>query len=127
MNALSEAQKYKDACAAAEDAAEEEARRRFKYYQDIYYLEKEIQDRVVDAHRKLQRLRRSALEAGFSHLVPKSTIVPGFNEENRNTSQDTINRLIHRLDDTELDLLYAARAEKDDNGNRGGSPLREEI
>jgi len=35
-------QRYKNACIAAEDAAEEEARRRFKHYQDMYYVERAL-------------------------------------------------------------------------------------
>jgi len=96
QRAISEAQRYKDACTAAEEAADKEAQRRFKHYQDMYYVEKAIQRKLAEARTKLERLTRRAKEAGFQ---VESVSLP----RNR-PSQDSIDGFITRLGVTDWRL-----------------------
>ncbi|KDR79245.1 hypothetical protein GALMADRAFT_208688 [Galerina marginata CBS 339.88] len=98
--AINDALRYKDACSAAEDTAEEEARRRFKHYQDMYYLEKALQEKSAEAHKKLQKLFKCARQAGFTHLAPPSRRTADGRESR--ASHDSIDRFIDRVDNRKL-------------------------
>jgi hypothetical protein len=102
QRAISEAQCYKDACIAAEDAADKEARRRFKHYQDMYYVEKALQEKSADAHAKLERLLRRARQAGSK--VKGTSPAPMAEDDSPRSSQDSIRGFINRLDKAEWSL-----------------------
>ncbi|KAF8159592.1 hypothetical protein B0H34DRAFT_796822 [Crassisporium funariophilum] len=96
--AIAQAQRYKDACVAAEDAAEEEARRRFKQYQDICNLEKSLHEKSVAAHAKLQKLMKNARDAGYGKILPARRQNTQDTQDESLTSHDAIRGLINRLE-----------------------------
>jgi len=93
---------YKDACIAAEDAADEEARRRFKHYQDMYYVERALQEKSADAHAKLERLMKRARQAGFEVKGTPPALVA--EDDSDRSSHDSIREFITRLDKVEWNL-----------------------
>ena len=103
QHAISEAQRYKDACTAAEEAADREAQRRFKHYQDMRYVEKVLQRKSAEARTKLERLTRRATEAGFrvESVSPRTRLrtAPKDDESpcDGRPSQDSIDGFITRL------------------------------
>jgi hypothetical protein len=111
QRAISEAQRYEDACTAAEEAADKEAQRRFKHYQDMYYVEKAIQRKSAEARTKLERLTRRAKEAGFqvesvslSKTCLRTATKDGESFCDNRPSQDSIDGFIARLGVTDWSL-----------------------
>jgi len=56
---------FQAACIAAEEIAEEESRRRFKHFQDMYYVEKEIQEKHEATIQLLRALKRRGEAKGL--------------------------------------------------------------
>lgn len=102
--AIADARIYKEACTAAENAAEEESRRRFSEYQQMYFVEKAIQERTAHAHANLHELLARARKAGFSDLSPSPERDMSEDSGTRRLSQDTIRAFINRLEKPEWEF-----------------------
>ncbi|KIM43813.1 hypothetical protein M413DRAFT_9723 [Hebeloma cylindrosporum] len=102
QRAISEAQRYKDACSQAEAAADKEAQRRFKYYQEMFYVEKTLQRKSAEARRTLEDLTRRAKDVGFRiETVSPQTHSPESEDSDslcdERLSEDSIDGFMSRL------------------------------
>ena len=103
---------FQAACIAAEEIAEEESRRRFKRFQDMYYVEKEIQEKHEGVIQLLAALKRRGEAKG---LVERTLGSPADAEgdgspiedddeerlrDGGTAAQDTIRLFITRMDRT---------------------------